>query len=82
MQKRQSDIYVFCVHKHTDQQTVDPLQISQWDFYLIPTQILNEKFGNQKTASLSSLIKAGTEKCEYDNLAERITERIPSKEKK
>ena len=82
VQKRQSDIYVFCVHKHTDQQTVDPLQISQWDFYLIPTQILNEKFGNQKTASLSSLIKAGAEKCEYDNLAERITERIPLKQKK
>ena len=38
---RQSDIYVFCVHKHTDQDTINPLDIVQWDFYLLPTRILN-----------------------------------------
>ncbi len=73
-QKRQSDIYVFCVHKHKDQATVDPLQISQWDFYLMPTATLNEKFGNQKTASLSALIKAGAQMCEFHNLADKIRE--------
>ena len=31
-QKRQSDLYVFCVHKHTDQATINPLLISQWEF--------------------------------------------------
>ena len=34
--KRQSDIYVFCVHAHTDQETADPLQICQWEFNLLP----------------------------------------------
>lgn len=72
-QKRQADIYVFCVHKHKDQTTIDPLLISQWDFYLMPTSVLNEKFGKQKTASLSALIKEGAEKCEYQKLAERIS---------
>ena len=75
-QKRQSDIYVFCVHKHTDQATIDPLRISQWDFYLMPTKRLNSAFGDQKTASLSALVKAGAEKCEYCHLKKRIQELI------
>ena len=74
--KRQSDIYIFCVHKHKNQATVDPLQISQWDFYLMPTDVLDEKFGNQKTATLSALIKAGAAKCEYDCLKSRISEMV------
>lgn len=70
--KRQSDIYVFCVHAHTDQNTVDPLMISQWEFYLMPTKILDEKFGDQKTATLVSLIRAGAEKCNYADLGRKI----------
>ena len=70
--KRQSDIYVFCVHKHTDQDTANPLIISQWDFYIMPTVLLNEKFSKQKSASLSSLMKAGAEKCEFKDLYSKI----------
>ena len=73
-QKRQSDIYVFCVHKHTEQKTINPLLIEQWDFYVIPTKLLDEKFGKQKTVSLSALVKAGAELCKYDSLKKRITE--------
>lgn len=72
VQQRQSDIYVFCVHKHQDQETIDPLQLTQWDFYLMPTKQLNEKFGSQKTVSLSVLQKAGAELCSYDQLCTRI----------
>ena len=50
--KRQSDIYVFCVHKHTEQETANPLLISQWDFYLMPTVTLNKKFGCQNQKNL------------------------------
>lgn len=74
VQKRQSDIYVFCVHKHKDQATADPLQLVQWDFYLMPTVLINKKFGAQKTATLSALIKAGAELCDFDRLNTRIHE--------
>lgn len=73
---RQSDIYVFCVHKHTDQATVNPLNIAQWDFYLLPTRVLNEKAGAQKKAVLSSLINMGAEKCEFNRIHQRIVELI------
>lgn len=72
--KRQAAIYVFCVHKHQEQATANPLLISQWDFYLLPTGVINETFGGQKTVSLSALIKAGAEKCRYCDLAGRISE--------
>ena len=74
--KRQADIYVFCVHNHTEQATANPLIISQWDFYLMPTKALNEKFGSQKTVTLDALIRAGAEKCCYEALARRISELI------
>lgn len=73
---RQSHIYVFCVHKHTEQKNLNPLNISQWDFYLLPTEILNQKVGNRKSIVLSSLIKIGAEKCEYNNLKSRIIELV------
>jgi len=77
--KRQADIYVFCVHKHTEQDTINPLDISQWEFYLSPTSTLNAKFGNQKTTSLSALKKAGAELCAYNNLKTRIMALIHQK---
>ena len=66
--KRQSDIYVFCVHKHTDFDTVNPLDTSQWEFYLLLTADLDEKVGMQKRITLSSLINIGAEKCRYGEI--------------
>lgn len=59
-----------------DQDTVNPLDIAQWDFYLLPTRILNEKAGAQKRANLASLIKMGAEKCDFEHIHARIVELI------
>ena len=55
--KRQSDVYVFCVLHHKDQSTIDPLDLEQWVFYILPTEELNKSVGGQKTITLSSLIR-------------------------
>lgn len=55
--KRQADVYVFCVLKHQDKTTVDPLNVSQWDFYILPTHVLNDDLPQQSTLSLSRLHK-------------------------
>jgi hypothetical protein len=52
---RQSDVYVFCVLHHKDQDTIDPLNLTQWTFYVMPTPMLNQAVGAQKTISLSRL---------------------------
>ncbi len=70
--KRQSDIYIFCVLSHKDKNSVDPLNLSQWDFYILETKILNEKVKAQKTIALSSLLKLNPVKIKYDKLKQEI----------
>lgn len=72
--KRQSEVYVFCVLKHKNQYTVNPLNINQWEFYIIKTAIINEKCNNSKTISLIKLKNIGAIKCEYKNLYKTIIE--------
>lgn len=52
---RSADIYVFCLLKEMDPEMVDPLDTSQWEFYVVLTNELNTRFPNQKTIALSSL---------------------------
>ena len=76
LKKRQADIYLFCVHKHKEQQTVNPLDLKQWDFYLLPAKVLNEKVGNQKSITLSSLLNIGAIPCEYADLHRKIVDLV------
>jgi len=71
--KRQSDVYVFCVLKHKDQATLNPLDLSQWEFYVLSTATLNKAVQGQKTISLKRLLNIGAKKCEYAMLYKTIT---------
>jgi len=76
---RQSDIYIFCVLSHKDKNSVDPLNLLQWDFYILKTKILNEKVTTQKSITLSSLLKLSPVKIKYNKLKaeiQHIEERI------
>ena len=53
---RHADLYVFCLLHHKNQQTIDPLNLDHWSFYIISTEKLSEEVGDQKTISLSSSI--------------------------
>lgn len=66
--KRQAHVYVFCVLNHFDKNTVNPLDLSQWIFYLLPTKVLDEKHPFQKTISLSSLLKLDPVSADFKEL--------------
>ena len=66
--RRQSDVYVFCLLKHTDQETLNPLDTDQWEFYVVKTALLNEKCTNQKTISLSALKKLGAAAIPFEEI--------------
>ena len=70
--KRQSDVYVFCVLSHKDQSTINPLDLDQWEFYILPTRTLDEKVPNQKTISLSSLQNLNPDKVSFNQLKNMI----------
>lgn len=71
--QRQADVYVFCLHVHKDQETINPLDLSQWEFYVLPTSTLNEKMADAKAISLAKLISLGAVKTDYAGLAEAVS---------
>jgi hypothetical protein len=52
---RGADLYVFALLAHRDKGTLDPLDLAQWMFYVVPVTVLNTSFGSQKRISLSAL---------------------------
>ncbi|NOZ79726.1 MAG: hypothetical protein GXP48_11220 [Acidobacteria bacterium] len=70
--ERQSDVYVFCVLYHKFQETIDPLNVSQWLFYALATEELNQALGGQKTITLSSLMKLQPINATYNELYSAI----------
>ncbi len=69
---RASDVYVFCLQKHTDKSTVNILDLSQWTFFVIPTQILDVETGMQKTITLNRLKTLGAVEVNYDDLRDTV----------
>ncbi len=69
---RQADVYVFYLLKHQEKDTVDPMNMAQWDFYVLPTKVLDQKLGGQKTISLSTLQKLDPIQVSYWGIGETV----------
>ena len=67
--KRRAQIYVFCLLAHQNQATVDPLNLNQWEFYVLPTATLNRILPTQKTLGLAGLVKLQPRRAGFDELA-------------
>lgn len=55
--KRMNDIYVFVINKGKTKEEANPLQLEHWEFYVIPTSVINEECGDNKTISLKKVKK-------------------------
>ncbi len=65
--KRNCDLFVFCLYTAlTREKSI--LDLDYWEFYVLPTSVLNDKIPNQKTISLSSLLKLNPVKTDYAGL--------------
>lgn len=70
--KRQADVYVFCLLKHMDKATVSPLNLDQWEFYVLSTNRLNNLLGKQKTITLARLLKLSPSKASFAELSDCV----------
>jgi hypothetical protein len=70
--KRHAHVYVFAVLAHKDKPTVDPLNVSQWEFYVVPTTALDERTRSQHSITLKSLAELSGGSVGYSQLAEKI----------
>jgi len=69
--ERQNDIYVFCLNTGMTKETSNPMNLNNWEFYIVPTYVINEKCGNNKTISLNK-VRQLTKAITYDKLKESI----------
>lgn len=53
--RRKAQVYVFALLAHKDKATVDPLDLAQWQFYVLPTTVLNARSRSQHSITLPSL---------------------------
>ena len=70
--RRWTDFYVFCLLKNKDQTTINPLDLSQWTFFILETKILNKHKPEQKTIGLNSLLKLKPIECEFSEIIKII----------
>ena len=69
---RPADVYVFCLHIHRDSETIDPMKEEQWEFYVLPTKVLDHERPSGKTIRLDPLIGLGAKQVRYSELGEAI----------
>jgi len=69
--QRYADVYVFCLLAHLDKETINPMDIGQWEFYLLRTDDIEKEFGDAKSISLKNL-RTRSKQYSYSELKEAI----------
>ena len=70
---RASHVYVFAVFAETDRDLADPLKLDQWFFLVCPTTMIEEKWPEQKSITLSVLEAAGLQRLRHHDPREAIS---------
>ena len=76
-QRRQADVYVFALLEHQHKRTLDPLNVAQWTFYVLPTTVLNTNLPTQKTIRLAKLLQLGAIQTPFAGLARVVEAHAP-----
>lgn len=69
--RRQADVYVLALLHHQDKLTIDPLNVEQWSFFVVPTHFLDSRTRSQHSITLRSL-RALYQPISYGQLAEEV----------
>lgn len=65
---READIYIFCLLAHLDKETIDPLNLDHWEFYVLNTHHLGK---DQANISLNAL-KRKTQAVGFNELKSKV----------
>lgn len=76
--QRRSEIYVFCLFANEDRATADPMALDQWQFFIVPTQLINEVYPNRRTLTLPGMKKLRAEPHTYSEIKPEIDAIISS----
>lgn len=71
--RRQANYYVFCLLHQRDKTKLDPMDTAQWQFYILNSDVLNERCTTQKRLSHRSLLSLNPVQCSFDELRKFFT---------
>ena len=74
--KRQANVYVFCLLDHMNKLTVNPMDLNQWKFFVVPTKTLNDVCGSMKRLSLKRLLDLSPLEAKYGAIGDAIEEAV------
>ena len=73
---RHSDVHVFCLLAYRgDKRTLNPLDLGQWEFYVVPTSAIEAEFGDGQSISLLQVQRLA-EPVSLDGLANAVADAI------
>lgn len=75
---RSAHVYVFALLSHPDKATLNPLSLSQWEFYVLPTTVLNERKRSQHSITLASLRAMQSGPLSFGQLRQAVVEAHPA----
>lgn len=69
---RQADVYVFALLAHLDKTTLDPRDVTQWQFFVLSTAALDARTRSQHSITLKSLQALCNHCLRFDELADAV----------
>ena len=76
---RWSHVYVFCLLHHRNKTTLDPLDVGQWTFFVLPTKVLDARVGAQRSLGLRKLRELGATETSFNGLRGAVRQAAPSR---
>ena len=70
--KRQSDVYIFCLNTGYTAEESYPLNLNNWEFYIVPTRVIDANCGTNKTITLKRIKNMGFTPKRYDEIKATI----------
>lgn len=70
--RRHAQVYVFAVLATREQETLDPLDLQQWEFHVLPTSVLDARAPRQKSIRLSVIQKLGARPAAFGEIGRTI----------
>jgi hypothetical protein len=76
---RVANIYVFALLSHKDKKSIDPMNLNQWSFYVLPTTILDERTRSQHSITLPTLERLSGGSVTFYDLKEKVSSAFESR---
>lgn len=70
--KRQADVYVFSLLSHKQKETLNPLDTSQWEFYILRTEVIDFEMKDRRQISLDKVKELNALKSSFGELKDNI----------